>query len=372
MRILLLSAYDAASHRRWREGLVAAFPEYDWTVLTLPPRYFSWRIRGNSLSWAMGQRELLSQPYDLLVATSMTDLSALKGLLPSLALTPSIVYFHENQFAYPKSDQQFQTVEPQILNIYTALAADQLLFNSDFNRQTFLDGANTLLSKMPDQLPAGIVESLAAKSTCLPVPMEANCYQTATHKNDCLEIIWNHRWEYDKAPERLWRAIEQLLAKTRNFRLHVVGERFRQFPAVFQDMHALLQRCYPGVLGQWGYVQDRSAYQQLLVQADVVLSTALHDFQGLSVIEGACHGCLPLVPDRLCYGEWFATAFRYDSFVNDSDAEAAALTVQLADWIAAFELGKLPAAPDLSQLSWATLKPRYGDIFTTVAAGSPA
>ena len=75
MRVLLLSACDAHSHRRWREGLVAAFPEWEWTVLTLPPHCFSWRIRGNSLSWAFGERTLLEQPCDLLVTTRMTDLS---------------------------------------------------------------------------------------------------------------------------------------------------------------------------------------------------------------------------------------------------------------------------------------------------------
>src|SRR5690606_31607509 len=57
MRILLLSAYDADSHRRWREGLVRELPQHAWTVLALPPRHFSWRIRGNALSWAFGERD---------------------------------------------------------------------------------------------------------------------------------------------------------------------------------------------------------------------------------------------------------------------------------------------------------------------------
>ena len=101
MRILLLSAYDADSHIYWRKGLVAHLPEHQWTVLTLPGRYFSWRMRGNSMSWAFSEYETLSQPYDLVIATSMTDLSALRGFVPSLANTPTLVYFHENQFAYP-------------------------------------------------------------------------------------------------------------------------------------------------------------------------------------------------------------------------------------------------------------------------------
>ena len=53
MKILLLSAYDAQSHKRWRTGLVAQFPEYQWTVLSLAARFFSWRLRGNAYSWFM-------------------------------------------------------------------------------------------------------------------------------------------------------------------------------------------------------------------------------------------------------------------------------------------------------------------------------
>jgi len=30
VRVLLLSGYDAASHRAWREGLVAALPAHRW------------------------------------------------------------------------------------------------------------------------------------------------------------------------------------------------------------------------------------------------------------------------------------------------------------------------------------------------------
>jgi hypothetical protein len=94
VRILLLSAYHANSHKAWADGLVAAIPAHQWTVLTLPPRHFSWRLRGNSLSWAMLQSEQLNADYDLLVATSMTDLSALRGLCPSLCRLPTLVYFH--------------------------------------------------------------------------------------------------------------------------------------------------------------------------------------------------------------------------------------------------------------------------------------
>ena len=98
MKTLLLSGYDAASHKRWRLELQHHLAHHQWTQLALPPRYFNWRIRGNSMSWAFSQRELLAQQYDVLIATSMVDLSALRGFIPSLAAIPTVLYFHENQF----------------------------------------------------------------------------------------------------------------------------------------------------------------------------------------------------------------------------------------------------------------------------------
>ena len=223
MKVLLLSPYDAASHRYWREGLVEAFPEYDWTVLTLPPRHFNWRLRGNSLSWAFGGDEQLRADYDLLMVTSMTDLSALRGFRPELSRLPSIVYFHENQFAYPDSGRQFPSVEPQILNLYTALTADRMVFNSLYNRDTFMEGVSKLLKKLPDQVPQGLVEKLSKASSILPVPLREGVREkeetnSPTHKiKQPFTIVWNHRWEYDKAPERLLGAMEELHEKGVDF-----------------------------------------------------------------------------------------------------------------------------------------------------------
>ena len=97
-RILLLSAYDAMSHKMWRGRLLEMFPEHTWTQLVLPPRHFNWRIRGNSLQWALNEKDLLNQDYDLLIATSMVDLASLRGFIPSIAQLPTLLYFHENQF----------------------------------------------------------------------------------------------------------------------------------------------------------------------------------------------------------------------------------------------------------------------------------
>lgn len=329
MRILLLSAYDAASHRQWREGLVAHLPHHQWSVLTLPDRHFSWRIRGNALAWAMEQCPILNRGYDLIVATSMVDLATLKGIAPELAATPSLLYFHENQFDYPVTRHSQVGVEAQITSIYSALAATRLLFNSAYNRDTFLDGARTLLARLPDHAPAATIDTIAAKSDLLPVPLPADIIPTDTtpaHREQFgtpITLLWNHRWEYDKGPELLHRLLQALEGRL-DYRIHIVGHAFRKRPEAFD---AIAREC-AAHLGSWGHIEQRSEYLQLLRDSDIVLSTALHDFQGIAMQEAIAAGCLPLAPDRLAYPEYIPEACRYP---DEADAEImAARLIELA------------------------------------------
>ncbi|ARN75457.1 tRNA-queuosine alpha-mannosyltransferase domain-containing protein [Oceanicoccus sagamiensis] len=362
MKILLLSAYDAASHRHWCEVLEQHFDQDQWTVLRLPARYFSWRVRGNSLSWAFSERDILSQEYDLLIATSMVDLSSLRGFVPSLASIPTLVYFHENQFAYPASQQQHSSIEPQILNLYTALAADRVVFNSDYNRQTFLSGVGALLKKMPDQVPPGLMERLAPISDILPVPLRFPELKAARDIKAPLQVLWNHRWEYDKAPERLFAAIKRVLGAGVKIELHIVGQQFRQLPPVFAEMEAYLRESYPGALKHWGFIEDSAAYQQLLSSCDIALSTALHDFQGMAVLEAVAAGCIPLLPNRLCYSEWFADTYLYPG-LEDVEQEADALASQLSELARLKEIAQLPSAPSVERFSIACLGQQYSQAF---------
>jgi glycosyltransferase involved in cell wall biosynthesis len=357
MRILLLSAYDAHSHRRWRQGLVAAFPEWQWTVLTLPPRFFAWRVRGNSLTWAFAERQTLEQPYDVLIATSMTDLSALKGLVPKLANVPALVYCHENQFAYPDRHNG-QGIEPKVTSLYALLAADRVVFNSAWNRESFLEGARTLLQRMPDAVPDGVVDSIAARSCTLPVPLEEHWFgkRAGTASRDGpFTIVWNHRWEYDKAPERMLDALLAMHAAGLNFRVHVTGQQFREQPPVFAAMYPRLK----DHIGAWGMVASDDDYQRLLRQSHVVLTTALHEFQGLAVLEAVASGCVPVVPDRLAYPEFIPDDCRYPSYPDDPGCESTAIAEHLQRLYVRYHQNDLPVAPAVHDLSWSCLLPAY-------------
>lgn len=319
-RILLLSGYDAASHQRWREQLTGMFGDYHWHALVLPPRFFRWRIRGNALTWL--NEPCLQEPWDLILATSMVDLASLKGFHPQLARTPSVLYMHENQFAFPVSSKQNASTDPQMVNLYSAIAADIVVFNSAWNRDSFLSGARAFLDKLPDGLPDGLIDGLNEKFRVIPVPIEDRLF--ADHPGPvnwaCPHLLWNHRWEYDKGPERLLKFLQALDRRSIPFRLSVVGEGFRSHPKAFDQIH----RQFENRIEHWGFLERREDYDQLLRRADVVVSTALHDFQGLSMLEAMASGCVPLAPDRLAYREYVPEGCRYPSHEQDADAEAEA------------------------------------------------
>lgn len=368
MKVLLLSAYDADSHKRWRRGLLAAIPDWQWTVLTLPPRHFSWRVRGNSLSWGRGEAaDVLRQSWDLIVATSMTDLSALRGLVPKIATVPTAVYFHENQFSYPRSERAHPNINPELMNIYTALCGDLLLFNSDYNRRTLLHGAAALLRRFPDCVPAGICAEIERKSRVLPVPLEESAFARPQARPARPAFIWNHRWEYDKGPDILLAALRRFAQHERPFTLHVVGQQFRRRPPEFAHIRDLLQKC--DALGGWGYQANPADYRQLLRQSHAVLSTARHDFQGLAVQEAVAAGCQPLVPDCLAYPEWFGRdGYLFSEHTDSCAANLCGAMIECADHI---QRGEQLKVPDLSPLSWPRLAADYRKLLFGLAAGRP-
>ena len=317
MRVLLLSAYDAQSHRHWHGSLRRGIPDWEWTLLALPPRHFAWRVRGNPLHWLVDAPAALRGEYDLLLATSVVDLATLRGLVPSLAGIPNAIYFHENQFVYPEGAGRHSMLEAQLTSVYSALAADRLMFNSAFNRDTFLSGCGELMAVLPDGTPKNLPAQLKAKSLVLPVPLELPDSPRKAAQGSALQVVWNHRWEYDKGPEALLTLVRGIIDSGLRFRLHVLGQQFRKQPAAFAKLRPLLETA--GALGHWGYVEERRAYRTLLAGCDVVLSTAEHDFQGLAVLEACALGCSPLVPDRLVYPEWADAAFRYSDHADAID-----------------------------------------------------
>lgn len=367
MNILLLSAYDTLSHQKWRQQLVTGLPEFSWQVLTLPPRYFNYRVRTSALSWFYQHKEKLEQRYDLIIATSVTDITLLKSLNSSLSNTPVWLFCHENQFEYPESahEKKEHRLQLQTSFFFNCLCADWISFNSHWNRDTALKGLETLRRSWPERLPAEAVDSIRNKSDVLHVPL-ANHQQPAENSAENsgqINIVWNHRWEYDKGPDALLHFVKALAsfpedAIKKNLRLHIVGQQFRQMPDAFKKIKQLFEGSAKTnsnvTLGQWGYIEDHDQYQTLLASSDIVLSTSLHDFQGLSVLEAVQNGCVPLLPNALVYPEFFSAEFLYDKD-QENDAWHEAAIKKLLDWISS----ELPETPCVKAFHTEQLLPRY-------------
>jgi glycosyltransferase involved in cell wall biosynthesis len=359
-KILLLSAYEAKSHKYWRKFLEENFSGYYFTSAVLPPRFFSWRVHGNPIIFSEYESEKLSGNYDLIIATSMCDIATIKGLFPNLSDTPVVVYFHENQFAYPEAERVKSYQDAQIKSINSAVVADRLLFNSFYNMQTFLEKGDRLIRRMPDYNKIKLFDRLADKSEVLPVPVyPVNSDEKIS--NSVPVILWNHRWEYDKAPERFFKAMENLKKEGYRFKLNIVGQQFRRQPECFNKY----KNIFKDEILNWGYVQDVDKYDEILRSSDFVVSTSLHEFQGLAVLEAVSAGVVPVVPDRMSYREIFQDIYKYASYERDSEKDVNALVEKLGMFIDQYNKGEYVPIPDISRFYVSNLKSRYEKILAT-------
>ena len=327
---LLLSAYRSDSHAWWADWLQRTLTDRRWQTLELPGRWFNWRIRGNPLSW-LDQIEEAIRGVDQVLATSMVDLATLRGLCPALAQLPTLLYFHENQFAYPQTTRQRKSIEPQMIQLYAGLAADRLIFNSAWNQQSYLEGVEQLLMRFPDEVPTGIAGRLAEHCSVLPVPIEDLRPTNSMQPRDQRLIVWNHRWEHDKAPERFAASLFALAEQGLEFRLALLGPRPKAKPHALASIEARLSE---RIIANGRL--PRADYVALLQRAGIVISTAEHEFQGLAMLEAVSAGATPLAPDHLVYPSQYPEHCLYPA------GDDAALVERLGTWL---RNGPPPAPP---------------------------
>ena len=291
MRILLVSPYHGGSHAAWAAGW-ARHSRHEVVSLTLPARFWKWRMYGAAGSLARQVPDV--GPVDLVVATDMVDLAAFLGLARrSLLGVPAVLYLHENQVTYPQVEGAPSDDAYGFVNWRSMDAADEVWFNSRFHRDEVADALPRLLRRFPDERHDHWVDEVLGRSRVMPVGLEVGDL-TIGPKGDPPLVLWNHRWEHDKDPPAFFAALDEI--GDLPWRLALVGESFRNEPAEFEAA----RRRWSDRLVAYGH-EPRDRYASLLADAAVVVSTSRQEFFGISILEAAAAGAVPLVPDRLSY-----------------------------------------------------------------------
>ena len=301
MRAFFLDPYHTGSHRAFARGW-RAHSVHDIVILDLPGRHWKWRMRHGA--WTLAQRaSVLSEGFDVVITTDMLDLAAWRGLVtPALARLPVVSYFHESQLSYPAPHDGPRDLHFAFTNLFSAAAADQVWFNSAYHRDHFIADFRALLARMPDLAPDDALHRISARSqVAYPGFALASAAQRPPARATPCHILWAARWEQDKAPATFFAALNELRTRGVDFTVSAIGR--DNDSQIFADARVELG----DRIVDWGWQASRADYEAALSRADVVVSTAEHEFFGIAMVEAVAAGAFPLLPRRLAYPEVFAS-----------------------------------------------------------------
>lgn len=380
MKIVLLSPYHGGSHRAWARGY-ERYSTNNVHPLTLPARFWKWRMHGSAVTLARKFCSLDLRPSALL-ATDMLDLTTFMALTRELTVAvPVVLYMHENQLTYPlPSDGTSGPMRRQhgerdlhyaFINYVSMLASDKVLFNSQYHLRSFFAELPNLLKHFPDYNETATVMRLREKSDVLPVGIDTQELSSGRLHNEPHDdpesaplILWNQRWEYDKNPGEFFAALYVLAEEGIPFRLALCGEQYGRQPSEFAEArHRLADR-----LVHVGFL-PRDRYVAMLWQAAITVSTAHHEFFGIGILEAIYCQTLPLLPSRLSYPELIPSPFHeqvlYDSFAALVDRLRWALTDRRAVEAVAEGL-----AESASRYDWSHVAAGYDRVIGQLVGGN--
>lgn len=370
MRILLVEPYFSGSHRTWAEGY-KQHSRHDVEILSLEGRSWKWRMHGGAVSLAKFFMEKDSNP-DLILATDMLDLTTFLSLTRErTAQIPAAIYFHENQISYPWSAGDRDILQKRdkhygFINYVSALAANAVLFNSSYHRESFLYELLRLLKHFPDFRELPNIQAIEAKSFVLHLGMDLSTLDAQSpesgiqgrgHKTPV--ILWNNRWEYDKNPDDFFNALDILVEKGHDFQVVLLGENFSRKPQVFDRAKKKLG----SRILQFGYVESRKDYARWLCSSDILPVTSNQDFFGISVVEAVYCGCYPLLPRRLSYPELFPPENYPQNFYDDFENLVEKLVKTVEDF---GSMEKIDFKGHLRKFDWNHMAPKYDDFLESL------
>ncbi len=369
MRIFLLEPYYGGSHRAWADGY-AAHSRHQVQLFTLPARFWKWRMQGAAVTLAEQVRTQPVRP-DLILASDMLHLPVFLGLTRDiLADVPVALYFHENQLTYPVPPGEKRDLTYGMMNWLSMLAADRVFFNSRYHHTSWFDELPRLLKHFPDWTHIHRIPEVRAKADVLPVGCDLRRLDAGEGRSGSTAdpsapplILWNQRWEYDKDPLTFFQALYALADEGVAFRVALAGANVRQMPVEFERAR---QRLGERVV-HYGHA-DEATYRRLLHRADVVVSTAIHEFFGVAIVEAIYCGCFPVLPRRLSYLEIVPRPHHQACLYPDFEGLVGRLRKAVGDHHRdTFQTTRTALRNAMSRFDWATMAPRYDALLASLA-----
>lgn len=358
MKILILEPYFTGSHKDWALGY-KEHSAHEIKILSLPGRFWKWRMHGGAISLAKQFYEQKLHP-DLILATDMLDLTTFLALTRKVtAAIPTAIYFHENQITYPWSPTDRDLPENRdfhygFINITSALSADACFFNSRFHLDSFCEAIPRSLNNFPDEQNLDLAEKINGKSSVLHLGLDLKIFDKHVYEvnNSVPQILWNHRWEYDKNPEEFFRLLFDLQEKGLEFKVIILGENFSTNPEIFE----IARKKLGSKVIQYGFAKSFKDYARLLWKADILPVTSNQEFFGASIMEAVYCKTIPVLPDRLTYPELFPAENIYGSYQD--------LLSNVEKLIRDFKRINKSFLRDISNpYDWATMGPVYDSTF---------
>ena len=367
LHVLVLEPWFTGSHRAWAEGW-QRHSRHRLFLLTQPGTHWRHRMMAAAVPLAEATRAHVAEHGrpDVVVASDMVDLAGYLGLCRrELPRVPALVYFHENQLTQPVSPNGVGGLRDRHLawtNWRSLLAADQVWFNSRWQRDSMCDALAELLAGGPaedDQ--TQLVDAVRDRFRVAPVGCDLApllAHERPVSSGSAPLLVWNHRWGHDKGLDLAVRSLRAVADQGVDFEVAVVGTDDHHDPGRGDQ---LLAPIGDRVVHRGWLPPER--YRDLLCRADVVVASARQENFGISVVEAVAAGCVPVVPDALAYPESIAeAALRYPP---------GRLTTRLREVLSDLARWRELTAPlraQLSRFDWSEVAPSDDDALEALVA----